>query len=457
MPAKLGFLSLRGGQKGRRSNLAAEGDPLCSTGLARRFAPRDDRNESSNFPQVFDTPGLCYPYRMKLEPSTKKTLLQIAVLSGLSMLTTSKNIFTSGSPSALSTYLMTADRFWHGQAIYAAPDWGGANYFKYSPLFVFLFLPIYALNPFWRCLLWGVLNIVVFWAGVSVWFRLEKKTSGWMFFAFLLMSMELDGPIRHLQANALLVGLILLGLAAYRDQKYVWAAGLLFLPASFKVFPGLVLAALLPHRKFKFLAALTAVAITAFLLPAMVVGFSKNIEIHRGWLQMLRLNASPGGFADTYGDPSQRLLYLANAFGFYGLRPLGDLVAKGVFVIGIGTLGWAAAKHPRIPWGWWIPLALSTMLLVSPGTEAATFVVVAPAFAFLTYAALAESPRRARLFFAVLAMVLVTLAYNDVWPRFLWNPRDHRSVSKTIGTFLIFWLSLSWAFRPARDAKAMFV
>jgi len=370
---------------------------------------------------------------------------QIALLSTVTFATTAPALFGWGRlPITPAHMLFAGKRFAAGLSPYVLPDVG--SYFKYSPFFAQLFVPFTWVSDRFASFAWSVLSIVVFWWGLSLWFRFSKSSSRWMWFGLLLASMEVDGGIRHLQANAFLTGLMMAGLWAFSQRRDFGAAALLTFATSIKVFPGMLIAVLFPSRRSHFIIGVGLASAATVLLPAWSLGLDGAYEMHRAWISVLIENSRPGGFKDILPDAPQRMLHIANVVGFYGYRPFGEVLEKTVLLVTLLVLGATALKPRDIPWSWWVPMAMAAMLLVSPGTEPPTFCILAPAYLFLM-ARFSSGPERnkLKLGMAIGGMALITLVYNDVWPRILWDPRLSRSVSKTFGTFLIWSLCLNEA------------
>lgn len=340
-----------------------------------------------------------------------------------------------------ATYAMGSSRFWQGAAPYAPPA-PGCDWFKYSPLFALLYWPFWQLPDRAHALLWGLLNAGVFWAGIFRWHRLERRMGALMTAAWIACSMELNGPLLYQQVNPLLIGLALLGLAEVAGGRDGRGGGLLALGANLKLLPGIFLLPLAPTRRRLVLGAGVA-ALAAFLVPALVVGPGRAVTLHRNWLELLGRDAAGQGLAD--------LGSVAEAAGFpYPAALRGTVLAVSLVALAAGA--WRRAPD----WGAWISLGASAILLASPRTESPTFVLLAPAYLFLARHWLEERAPLLRLGgLAALAFgaLLVTVTFNDIWPKSLWNPHATSYACKTWGTLILWALSLVALARPGKRER----
>lgn len=327
-------------------------------------------------------------------------------------------------------YSSGAARFWTGGAPYGS-EAGGDDLFKYSPLFALLYWPLWKLADRAHALLWGLLNSAVFWAGVFRWHRLERGMGPLMVAAWIVCSMELNGPLLYQQINPLLIGLSLVGLSSIARGEETRGGASLAIGANLKLLPGIFLAPLALSRP-KLLFSAAAVGALTLLLPAIAVGWSRNFALHVEWLSLLRRDAGGPGMVD--------LGSVATAAGI----PFGETLRWVVLLSSLLMLTVTAWRRPP-DWGPWISLASAAILLSSPRTESPTFVLVAPSYLFLARA-WAEEPRVAvrsvGLAGLAFAAMLITVSFNDIWPKSLWNPHASSYACKTWGTLILWGLSV---------------
>jgi hypothetical protein len=357
---------------------------------------------------------------------------QISILTFVSILTLSKNLFGKMGESGLC-FSEGALRFWKGENPYLTPILN--DYFKYPPVFALLFTPLTN-----QAFLWGLLNIVVFWTGITLWFRLSDQKSGFYLFFFLICSMEMDGPIRHFQMNAFIIGATLIALYLYREEKFLSAGILLSIISSFKVFMLLIPVFLLLNRNKKYWYGCFLGALLAFFLPALRVGLDKDLWLHQEWIKVLIENANSVTGID--GHAEERMINLSHALAYLNFQLLGKILSI-LVLIGTSLLLGALSLQKKIDWLLWVPLSLTCILLINPGTEGPTFVIAVPSLLFL-YSKF--SSERTKVLLLCAAAFFLTIAYNDIWPHFIWNFGDSRAISKTFAVLLL-WLLAAAATR----------
>lgn len=321
-----------------------------------------------------------------------------------------------------------------GTSPYGAPA-PGRDVYKYSPVAALLFAPFTWLGERACALTWLALNALAFWLGVGCWCRISSRAPLWIFAALVATAMELDISLRYQQVNALLTGLTLAGIAAYRDSR-LGAAGILLGAASaLKVLPAAFLGALLYPFRPRYLRGVLVALALALILPLLWLGTARAIGLHTQWFHLLAADSTAGGLLD--------LKSLLRVIGVS--RTLATPVC--LIVAGLSAFGLLATRIFRsefLPWGAWASLGLLSLLLLSPRTESPTFVLGAPAYLLLTLNAFTERPaaKRVTLVLVAVAAFLVTVSYTDAWPKAIWSPHPYRGFPKTVGTLVLWGVSL---------------
>ncbi len=345
---------------------------------------------------------------------------QWALLTSWSLVLVIPNLLSVGTNIVGRTYLEGSERFWSGVSPYLPPEKG--DVFLYSPFFA----AIYAWLPF-KLFSWALLNCTVFWAGISVWFRWLRSDPWYVSAAWIACSMELDGPLRYQQINPLLVGMILLACAAYRDGRHMSAGAWIGTVFNFKLLSAPFFLLAIP-RNYRFAAGLLLTLAVLILLPAAFVGWEQNARFHLFQLQKIISEA-----------PLRKILDIASVGESWGFEKMGLALKYGIAFSGVILLVlFRFTRELPLPWGPWISIAFTTVLLVNPRTESPTFVLMAPAYLFL----MAESTKweRAVLFGAIW---LTTLSYNTLWPSLLRTPMHLDFSTKTLGALVVWGLSVS--------------
>ncbi len=369
---------------------------------------------------------------------------QVLILSLYSCLVLSKLLLSpAGETANVFSYGVT--RFLNGGNPYLLGE--ASDHFKYSPFFA-LFYMLYAFLPSVpHSFCWALTNLVFFWIGISLWFQLSKKPTWPFFLCFILCTMEMDGPIRHLQMNAFLVGCILIGLYLFKEQKFFTAALILTLFGSFKVYLLFFPAVLLLTRNPKFILGFITGLLLEFFLPAIAVGLPRTLFLHQEWVKAILDNIIHG--SKTAAAISEfHFLNIATIAKSTDHEMFGKVLTV-VVTIGSAIYLSVTTYQKKIDWNFWIPISLSFILLINPGTETPTFVFLVPSFLFLTEAF--ENKKAHNLFTVSLLLIAATflsLIYNDIWPKkWIHFPGTEHGRGKTFAALLIWTLTFYGVFK----------
>jgi hypothetical protein len=251
---------------------------------------------------------------------------------------------------------------------------------RYSPLFNAAFVPLSLTPTQVGACLWRLVNAAALLGGLAWWLRVF--TPQWTrarqgLFLLLILPFAI-GNINNGQANPLLLGAMLAGVAAAGRRRWAWAGAFLAAACLLKVYP-LALAALLVvvyPRRFAppFLAALAAGLALPFLLqhPAYVarqyVNWAGNFvaDDRTGW----DLTA---GYRDLW-----MLIRLARLpLSLTAYRVIQALAGVGVAAVCVAArrlAGWGRHDVLQAAFG----LAACWMTVCGPATEAATYVLLFP-------------------------------------------------------------------------------
>lgn len=355
-----------------------------------------------------------------------KITKQVLWLTAISLVFAGPYLLMYGTGPVTRTYEVAARLFWEKKTPYLAPTW---DWFKYAPIFAFFYTPFSWLPSSPQALAWGAFNAAIYWYGLSRWFLFSRSTRPLLWFALVLCSMELDGTLRYQQTNALLIGITLVGLAALREQRDGWAAAILTAASNLKIIPGVFLV-ILPFRRAVGWGVLFAV-LFCVSAPLLYLGPTLTFEWHLQWANLL--------IKDIF---SEGLLDIESVLGRQGFPGFGRFVRSSVF---LATMAWVAANRRALFTYSGIALLLTMVTLVSPRTESATFVFVAPAFLFLAseIETLQGWARRVSVAAFVVSAFFVSISFNDIWPKVLFNPKLYYYATKTGGIFLLWGLSFA--------------
>jgi len=182
----------------------------------------------------------------------------------------------------------------NGTDIYQAHNRRGW-YYIYPPLFAILMVPFALLSTFWASLTWYVLSVILVAASVRMCASLVKATLNFegdrlVLYALppLLVLFPLMSALARGQTSPVLLWLFTAALFyAWKGQDgrgaVCFAGGILL-----KVFPVALLAYFVWRKRWRFVAATLAfTAVGAFILPAAVYGWQKNISYVREWVSVI--------------------------------------------------------------------------------------------------------------------------------------------------------------------------
>jgi hypothetical protein len=277
--------------------------------------------------------------------------------------------------SVYPTYAAAATRWWAGQNLYDEPG------YRYGPLFAIAMTPFALLPEAWGGALWKTLNSLTYAAGLWAWARrvLPVSLTGSQVAALFLLALPTSLMSMHNgQANLVMVGAMLLGLAGAVAGHWIRAAGWLALATVIKGYPlalPLLLVFLYPLRFGPRFAAALGLSI---LLPFATRPPGIAAAQSRAWMAHLR-----GGL----GERPARFRSIDQLWRIYG-HPLSPeaYAALGLFagaaVLALCLLHARRTTEPREVLTRAFMLFAAWVILFGPTTEEATYVVIAPAIAW---------------------------------------------------------------------------
>jgi hypothetical protein len=304
-------------------------------------------------------------------------------------------------PAGMETYPQAASCLWHGQMLQAC-DQG----FTYPPFFAFIMLPFVPMPLWLRDLVWYLVTLAAtigaFTLAESIVRKavpdpLERNELCWLRCLTLLLCAKLILAVFENQAyDALVVMLVLLGLAALSSGREFYAGASLALAAALKVTPLIFLPYLLYKRHFTAAAAFAAIYAGASLLPDIFFapagatdGVAHGYFLNGYFLTWLNEVPGPSLGIDTSGvkfafwsganilNHSLRGAVALN-IDEAGHRALFDTAlaaVDGTFIMIVGTL---IVLSPRRPQSIAIDgaLLLIAMLMLSPMTSRSHYVAL---------------------------------------------------------------------------------
>ena len=333
------------------------------------------------------------------------------------------------TPTGMEMYPQAAYCLLHGQMLQACD-----NGFTYPPIFAFLMLPLEPLSMGLRTLIWylvsvgatiGSFKFAEMIARGALPSPLAENELVWLRLLTLLLNAKLILAVLENQAyDALVLVVLLAGLAALMTGRALWGGAGLAFAAALKATPLIFLPYLLWRRQFAAAAAFTAVFLAASFLPDLfftpagaahgyfvtwlheVAGASVDVANTNlpFWSGANILNHSLHGAVSLNIDETAR----------HGLHHAVLYAVDAAFAVVVGTL---IVMMPRRPSSIAIDgsLLLIAMLMLSPMTSRSHY--VAMLLPYMTLVALGfRDERRRGLGQAVLALsfVLMTATGNDI-------------------------------------------
>jgi hypothetical protein len=156
----------------------------------------------------------------------------LALWLALGVALTIRTLHRPGSHTNFPLFACGADHFWNDQPLYARYE--ALDYFRYPPPAALLFTPFARVGLVAGGILWAWVSLIVYGAGFWSFARhvLPVRWSDTRLAVYL--GLGLLGGLRGLwngQSNALIVGLLLLGIAALARQRW-WHSALLLAAAT---------------------------------------------------------------------------------------------------------------------------------------------------------------------------------------------------------------------------------
>jgi hypothetical protein len=308
-------------------------------------------------------------------------------------------MIAGSSRSVVPNYRIAAGNWLAGRNLFDGLGVGGFTYLPHSAL---LFLPFALLPETLSEVLWRLLNIIVFAAGIRAFGRLaSERTEHELFPLMSLVSIPLAWSCaRNGQTTLIMAGLMLFAVVDIAHERRWRAALWMMLSVAFKplsIVLILVVAAIDRHMSWRVLIGMTVLVLFPFLTqqPAYV------LQQYTGFLQNTTTAAHVGAVEKGWTT-------LFNAIQVIGIRVSERIQTMIRLAAAVGTLALcfiARRRHDAARSAIFVySLAAAYLMLFSPRTENNTYAMLGPAIAvFLSAAYLVEK----RILPAVLLSVMV--------------------------------------------------
>jgi hypothetical protein len=265
--------------------------------------------------------------------------------------------------------------------------------YRYSPLVAGLLVPLSWLPTGPASIIWVLINAGVFLGTLYWWLHVVSDSRNRVTYAILTLAV-LPLAIHSLhngQSNALVIGLVLAGVAGVARERWNLAAAAMALATLLKIYPlavGLILAALYPRR---FGARLAIALGLGLLLPFLLQQPGYVFGQYAEWLAYLRRD-DRAQVPVVLWMRDFRLLCRA----WLGTpSPFAYLLIQGFAALTVGGLCLAAARRCWPKWELFTlvtGLGCSWMTLFGPATESCTYIVLAPSLGLALVAARSGDP-----------------------------------------------------------------
>jgi hypothetical protein len=332
------------------------------------------------------------------------------------------------SHTVYDIYSLACRHWWSGQDLYRAT---GTDYYRYSPLFAVSMTGWALLPDSWGGALWRIFNGLLYAVGLMAWARRSSRAQRAALFLLVLpLSVH---SMQNGQANVVMLGALLLGLAAASTEKWNQAAAWFALATLIKGYPlalALLVAALYPRRLlFRYAIALAL----GLLLPFATQRPDFVIEQYRSWLMHLQ---------ESTAIMRERLRTLEHLFSIYGQPLLSQsfLVVQllaGLIILGLCLFHARRAPELRQQLHGAFQLFACWVMLFGPATETCTYIVIAPVIAWgLVDAFSRPTPWSSRLVLIISFLMMGPLVTDLAIPAVRNFANEHGS--QPVGALLFF-------------------
>jgi|GEM_PF-4865247 len=342
-----------------------------------------------------------------------------------------------------------------GADIYATPAANGA-YYLYLPSLAFAFIPLALLPQSFAGVLWTLVCIALIAWSLHETIKLiagdlyteispfERWTIHLV--PVILCGDAISSEIGNAQVNCLILAAAIFALRLAKCSHDRAAGMLLGFATIAKIFAAPLLFYEILNKRVRLIAAALIGAVAALLLPALLIGWQRNLEYLRYWTTDIALYSDlashRSGFAGNASMQAvlTRILTDTPAFvwngaayhlNFAALQPatigiIGMLVPLLATLVLVLYFLLFRHRQPLISrWGA-VAIAFSIAPLISPVLERPHFVMLLPAYVYVSWMWLHERIE-SKLFYALLiaASVLSTLTLKlyvgDFWGNLFWS------------------------------------
>jgi hypothetical protein len=354
------------------------------------------------------------------------------------------------SHSVYDVYLGAARRWLADEPIYVL----ARDYYRYSPLFAVALGPLAVLPDGASAAAWKIINCGIFVLGLRAWAsRLSPRrlSSNETAVQLLLAIPVALHSLYNGQANLMMLGSLLLGMAAAGEGKWNRAALWIAWATLIKGYPlalAMILVVLFP-RQFagRFVASLLA----GLLLPFAAARPAVVAMQYQGWWHHLR---------DSTEIMRERLRSIDQLFVVYGdplsertFALLGALAGVAVLLACVSVARRSSSGRQTV---FWVFLLFSLwVLLFGPATEACTYVVAAPAVSWAIVEAWHRHAWWLERAVLVASLLMMGPMVTDLFGKLIRNFSNEHGSQPAGGLLLLAWLIVEWRRTSTGDRPAV--
>lgn len=220
-----------------------------------------------------------------------KIILIIFILLSCFLITKKHITFQSAgqiiTKSDIVTYVNASRDLISGDDIYRDEN-GNRGSYVYPPFFAMTLIPISILPDFVIDILWFLLNLFLLWWSLkfsynvisnSKYYLLDSRTKWFYgFFAILLSFRYILKNFQDGNVNIFMLFLIVTGIFLIFNSHKSYGAILIGLAASIKIFPLIFILYFLGKKKYKEILYVMFTFLFAMIIPALILGFYKNLN-----------------------------------------------------------------------------------------------------------------------------------------------------------------------------------
>jgi alpha-1,2-mannosyltransferase len=208
---------------------------------------------------------------------------------------------------ALAKWIPAIEDLWRGRAIYGREPGSTREGFPAPPLTAIVLTPFAAAGPKAGAIAWGLVEVALAWWIVASAFALAAGRASrfppWAALAVLALSARvLLSEVAHGNVNMAVGATVAASARAWRGGRELRAGLWAALGAALKVTPALLVAYFLWKRSPRALAGAGAGLVAFLAVPALLLGWSFNLELLAGWWRQMAepyLGAAPLSVVQT--------------------------------------------------------------------------------------------------------------------------------------------------------------